>query len=332
MTTKTPDKSAARSLAALTGRPYQSCLSAVAVLRDVPADIDIGELADLVAGRPIETSGVELPVSLFEETRLNWGAGDAIWMTEDDPAYIRGHGTDNDAAEYALRLSGSGIDLSPDNELWLTNTAEHCRVREGTWRLGVRDLLDGMRRAKSIPPPTKLHASRDDLAIKSRGVRIAEPLFDFAEPSFSPYRDDQVSYISHRLIDVVPSRRSPGPGFDWLYLAFRDLDMALPREEDHRLVECDGEGPAGGCGWLHDWPTADISREHLVLPEPLLLAWREIVGDRVVELDNESYSYRRMETRAEGTAGMLYGLDVPPYGILWLRVGPHSEDLAPMAI
>ena len=183
MTTKNPDKSAARTLAALTGRPYQSCLSVVAVLRDVPADIDIGELADLVAGRPIETSGVELPVCLFEETRLNWGDGDAIWMTEDDPAYVRGHGTDDDAAEYAVRLSGSGIDLLPDNELWLTNTVEHCRVREGTWRLGVRDLLDGMRRAESIPPPTNPYASRDDLPIKSRGVRIEEPLFDFAEPS-----------------------------------------------------------------------------------------------------------------------------------------------------
>jgi hypothetical protein len=185
VTTRSPNKKAARTLATLTGRPYQTCLSAVEVLRTVPSDFDIGELADFFADRPIDTSALSLCYEDLANIPAVWGPSGSSWMIDDDPFYVHADEDDDDDATVALRLSGHGLEMWPTIELWVQVPASNVHMRKGTWRIRHEELVKAVRiAAEAISPEGGALPAKGWEHVSVRGVRTPEPLFDF--PKIEP--------------------------------------------------------------------------------------------------------------------------------------------------
>ncbi|GAA2018668.1 hypothetical protein GCM10009839_13580 [Catenulispora yoronensis] len=317
MTAKNVNKSSARDLAAMTGMPYQSCLTTVQVLRALPAGVSLADLEPVLTGSGSGQALLNLPgsdevnyqgVLPFAFSGDGDGDGEVIVVAQAEPAL-------------AVRTSGSDWGLPPSGaSLWLEMGLGDDQLRPaGVWRTTVKRLL-GAARSGTGGAAVLADPAED---IKAMAVVLGGEI-------------PGVAYISPRLDTVAPSYTTAGPGFDWAHFSFVDLDQVhAPDEQDHRLVE----GCGGNCGWLHDWPTTNLTHTQISMPVPLVDAYQRITASAGPDPDGfDNERWFRHGVTADGTH--WYGLGTYPWHSeqlkdvcgVWMRVDPPAAGSAPFPL
>lgn len=298
MTHRNGNKTSARNLMSLTGMPYQRCLTAVEVLRQIPQGFGLGDLDIVVAGNGSRHTVLHLPDDDDLSYRSLFTAPYGPLHEDAELVVIAG-----EHPVVLARLDGEHWGTLPTGaSLWLDFYLGHESLRpRGTWQLPARTL----RRAL-------MNESDTATTVAAEQARAA----DSFPTSFAEGDQPHAAYISPRLAAVRPSYATAGPGFDWAHLYFADLDMVYPSDEtDHRLAECHD----ANCGWLHNWPTADPAHTQMIIPAPLLDAYQKLwvaLGFDDDDLNNESYLL--YDVAENGSA--WYGLDLPDLSSIWMRV------------
>jgi len=314
MTVKNVNKSSARDLAAMTGMPYQSCLTAVQVLRALPSRVSLADLEPLIFGPQSGQALLNLPGS--DEISYR-GVLSLAFGTEPEDADVIVMA--QDGALFAVRACSADWGLPPSGaSLWLEAMLGEDLIRPaGLWRTTAKRLLS---------------------AAKSGGGETATLLADQADGFESMEtvlgRDiPKTAFIAERLSTADPSYTIEGPGFHWAHFTFADLDQVYPPEQDHRLVECHD----GNCGFLHDWLTENPAHTEIAMPAPLVAAYRKITefaGPDPDGFDNE-LSFHHGIT-ADGSH--WYGLDfcllhdvlrLESLTRVWIQVDPPTTGSSP---
>lgn len=304
MTSKSPNKASARSLASLTGVPYQKCLTAVEVLRQIPQGFALGDLDVVMGGNGSRHAVLHLP----EDGSFCQALVTAEYGPLHDDAEVVVI-----AGEHPVLLSrldgGHWGALPADASLWVDLDVGDERLRPaGIWQVSVAALRRGVE-----------NASNGSITV----VAEEAPAADSFPTSFT---GGDAAYLSPQLSVGRPSYVTTGPGFDWAHMLFADLGMVSDADEgDHRLVDCD----RFDCDWLHDWPTADPTHTQMTIPVPLLDAYQRLWSARHFnddDFDNESYFLYNV---AENGCAW-YGLDLPDLTRIWMRV--DRDSVAPTGI
>ena len=287
------EKSKARELRELTGASYQECLQTIRVLTAL-GDVDLGALTPLVRGttsgrRALSVPGIgrPLPATLF---------GPTVGIDADRPVIASTPPGGERAAETTLFIPLAAPEPDPTQTpgLWF-ETGDDGEIRPpGTWAIDVADLFRAQRAEAAGQP---------DLVVPGVPSDVATPIFAGALP--------HDSYLTELILTAPAAARTPGPGFNWLHLSFTDLDLMSDRPR------CDPDCPGGGCGQLHDWPAEDPARRGIVIPAPLLTAYRAIAAELDWDdpLANE-LRYFRVDDDGRGNA--WYGLHTPHFDRVWL--------------
>lgn len=308
MTNRTADKTAARALAKITGDPYQSCLTAVRVLRRIPTGVELGDLAGILSGTEISRCTLNLPGSGYIDyvefqtdvdgsTTRQDGLSVIIFATDPSPRLL-------------MQLAGGPSGLPEGCTLWREDSpGESGLYPSGIWHVERPAFGKAVQAAQAGSGDGTVSVT----ASKAVDPHIYPKLFDDRRSEDAV----DVAYINDKILTVIPSRTTTGPGISWAHITFADLDMVhRPVEEDHRLVNCEGD-----CQWLHDWPTADVSHTTMVIPRPLLDAYQRLTGH--LQLDEDGLgteSHLLFEEASDGSG--WYGLDMPDssFSTLWMRV------------
>lgn len=313
MTVKSVNKSSARGLAALTGMPYQSCLTAVQVLRALPIGVTLADLESVVAGSESAQAVLNLPGGSEVNYRgfLSLVGGE----TDNTEVIIAAQ----QEAVLAVGLHGPQWGMPPSGaSLWLeVHLREDLLRPAGLWRTTAKRLLG---------------------AVESGAGDVAAVLADQAEDfeAMADVLDDampKVAYLSHELASVAATYTTVGPGFDWAHLTFADLDQAHgPDDQDHRLIECRD----GNCGFLHDWPTADPTHTKITMPAPLLHAYQRIVelgGPNDDMFSNELSIWHGVTDDDSHWYGLEYYKSdselLSDVSAIWMQVDPPAAGCAP---
>lgn len=293
MTSRSADKAAARALVDLTSAPYQSCLTAVAVLRGIPQPRDLGMLEAVLAGVNAQRL-LELPISDKDVAELERLTHGGEWLTDDSTAVL--YAQESDYVEAYVELEVPELELPAGVSLVLDVYIEGGMPRDGKWRCSARQLLAAARTADA----TGCHPGSALMTV------IAEP----TEADTPPIDEAADTYMSDlfRSADFAPigERR----GLLWSSASFPDLGLVDNSSPDHRLEECDG----GQCGYLHDWPCRELDRNDLELPTALVRAWKSLARLDPERISNESRTHRLLTSTCA-----WYGLELPSYSTLWLQ-------------
>lgn len=316
MTAKNVNKSSARDLAALTGMPYQSCLTTVQVLRALPAGVSLADLEPVLTGSGSGQALLNLPgsdeVNYQGVLPLAFGGGDedaeVIVLAQDEPWL-------------AVRAYGPDWGLPPNiASLWLEVALGQDLLRPaGVWRTTAKRLLGAAKSGAGETAAVLADPADDSGAMKDvLGGSIPE-----------------TAYISHCLSSVVPSYTTAGPGFDWAHLTFADLDQVhAPDKQDHRLIECRD----GNCGFLHGWPTANPAHTQITMPAPLLNAYQRIMalaGPDPDGFDNELNIYHGVTEDGSHWYGLetyfsfSHSEQLRDLSGVWMQVDPPAAGSAP---
>jgi len=302
MTKNSDLKSSVRSLAALTGLPYQKCHQAVEVLRAVPHGVSLGDLDNIVNGSGARNVAVlTLPYvadfsTLFEPpVEPIPDASDVVIFAGQTPLML-------------VQLDGSrwGLPTSAAASIWYEVYLDEGELRPtGIWRTSAGRLRSAV-----------AGANDDEVTL------LVEPLSSpgaFPE-LFVDGRRPRTAYINNKLAKVSPAHTEPGPGFSWVHVPFVDIDMVPGAEgEDHRLGGCDQDGT---CGWLHDWPTADPTHTRMTLPAPLLDVFQKLFDhEKGLFSTEEAYMNEYTDDGCD-----WYGLDLPNLSTIWMRVDTDGVD------
>lgn len=313
MTVKSVNKTSARGLAALTGMPYQSCLTAVQVLRALPIGVTLADLESVIAGSGSAQAVLNLPGG----SEVNYrgflafvGGGES----EDTEVIIAAQ----QEAGLAVRLHGPQWGMPPSGaSLWLEARLREDLLRPaGLWRTTAKRLLGAVE-----------SGAGDVAAVLADRAEDFEAMADVLDGAFP-----KIAYLSQELASVAATYTTAGPGFDWAHLTFADLDQAYgPDEQDHRLIECRD----GNCGFLHDWPTADPTHTQITMPAPLLRAYQRVValgGPNNDMFSNELGVWHGVTDDGSHWYGVEYYQSdselLNDVSAIWMQVDPPAADSA----
>lgn len=294
MTTRSSEKTAARTLAALTGAPYQSCLTAVSVLRRLPTGVDADTLNTILYGcrralvtlRSYEGDNFE---RLLSEPRRSW-------LDERSDIVLTGH---RQETMVFASMAPPVVGLPSTAMLVLDVVLDHEFSREGVWRTNGEALKQAFEIACRKPE-------------EEWGVDI--DAWETDTRLFPPGDDADDTYVSDLLRTAEARFAHTGPGFDWLRLPFAGLGLT-----DEAYDELTWYIPR------EHWPVADANRDSLIVPDVLLSAWRLLAQHIPHEVEPGMQSFRVDGGENEPS---WYGLDLPDNTRLWLRVEPHPPELA----
>lgn len=306
MTTRTRDQAAARSLARLTGAPYQSCLAAVSVLRRVPRETDKEELFDVLDGsepwhhvtlRLDEQGDVERALEAMAAPWVQPEAAILMTRLEDDATLF--------LTEVVLpqRTMPSGMSLLVDD----IHGAPF--PRHGVWRTDSRTWTRACRSA--------VRTGSDDWSVDVTASRL--------DPSLAPSRDFPHVGIDADMLHTAEAQETvvtseflwwrfsfAALGVDVDYLRYRSSKRGWREEEDKNaplMAEL-------------------LDQESIVVPDVLVSTWRELAAV-VPPTDNWPFQPDWHWWDGGHDAPSWYGLELPDYSILWARVAPGLRPATP---
>jgi hypothetical protein len=304
--TSTAEKTAARQLRDLTGAAYQSCLSTVRVLGPLAQQLDIGDLADILGAHPA-TTHVSVPECALGNTYEPVPGGSLVCdmagsVIIDSRGAPRRYGT---SVYLPLTRVDGALDASVTLFLDLEGDGESATRPAGLWEVDMADYYESSRRFAD--------------GLNTAGIVNAAPAMSMKPPREGVPHD---AYISELIMTAAPEFVSAGPGFDWAHMSFESLGLVSDEPHDDEL--CDRHN----CGYLHDWPSADKSRRGIVVPMPLLEAYRELVTIDDWEEDNFCNEHMYTRVRLDRTGRDWFGLDMPQLSRLWLTIPSPPLDCA----
>ncbi len=172
-------------------------------------------------------------------------------------------------------------DLALDGRLW----------PNGIWSFSESDMREAVQLAS--------HKSRPRILVRAAPANVV---------TLPPDSCDGPT-VYDRLLEVEPTSREAGPGFDWIYFAEEDL---VPSRQDQRSSELGldrSESSAVGC---------------LALPEPLVDFYRHLMADEVDRHAARHGEFQAFITEAPDLHEW-YGLDLPGNARLWILVAAHTH-------
>ena len=303
MTARSSDKTAARSLAILTGAPYQSCLAALPVLRCLPRGTDNEELTGVLAGvEPLRhlTLGLEDRAHVQELLKRH----SESWIDPDTEVFL--HDVKGETLIHTTVVPPT-IEVPATATLLIDDVFFAPLPRPGVWRTTVRR----WKRAFGIA----LRTEEDDWSVDVGACR--------SDPSFVPPEKGMTLELpKDRLGDVAAEEVAGGPGFSWLRLSFASLDLdpkAVARAHHHTRWSLRERG-------MSDTEYL-VPPEAVTIPDILLEVWRDL-APRFRVAEEEALRPRWHQHDDGEEAPSWYGLSLPDYSILWLRVAPHRRNEA----
>lgn len=301
MTDHSHDRAAARELRDLTDRPYQACLTAVRVLRPLADRIDLGDLASVFGRSDDGGRLIAVPVDAVDINPRVTYDGSPVRVPADSDVILSTLPRTGEMIVHFSLVPAAG-ELPAGCRLFLETSADRELRPHGMWRLPVSEFIGTVRRHEPIMRAT---------------------VCDWCPPSMDDCRPD--SYLTEFILTAPATDVVPGPGFPWHCFSFEAL--ALVSDEPR----CPGDDCFGQCGQLHDWPAADPTRRGIVVPEPLLRYYRQLVTaeDWALDACPNEHSYR-VTVRDDPEPTLWFGLDMPEsIDTLWLSVPRPPRDLLP---
>lgn len=295
MTTDRGLKAAARELVNLTGDSYQSCLTTVRILRPLSTRLDLGDLMPLLGAEHEGARALALPTEGADLHSVRVTARRA--QLSESPSWARPD-PQHDDTRLLIPFRLNGYEFF--HELFFEG-----RLRPaGTWQFDTATLPDIVGRV--------LDSDATDPTAVVRATRPVE------EPDLPPGGPERSAYLEPEIHTLAPTSIAPGPGFHWWAYSFEDLGQVL--DDDHDDDTCPD---STGCGFTHDWPTADRTMTGIALPEPVVAAYRTLVTQS--EIDAAGYGNGAelyMLEQADGSG--WFGIETPRLSRLWFHVRPCS--------
>lgn len=284
MTIPRAERSAARSLAAVSGAPYQSCLLAVRVLGPLADRVNLGDLAPIVK----DVRGPRLIGLRADATDLSQLGGVFEQCAPAESDAFAAEGPYNETRLLVPIASGGRrlfYDIALDGHLW----------PGGVWRFSAASVPEAVRSAQN--------EDQDAPTLGHRILVCAKP----ADPTVLPPDPPGNWSIPELTVLAEPTERRPGPGFDWAHFSLVDLGLGT------------GAVVTGEKGSAADLPYG-ITGEGPSLPEPLLACCRELVPAEAWHAfsvsDNPQIYLPPPTSFPEG----WWGVDLPASARLWFSV------------
>lgn len=247
MTARTPDKTAARSLAALTGAPYQACLAAVPVLRLLPTGTD-DALAAILGGRdPLRS--LTLGLDEVEEVERALRRPFEPWLRSRSEVLLRNSETEEGTSRVSTALVPPDTALPAGTTLLVDDFLFSSLPRRGVWQTDLKTLMRACKAA--------LQTDTGDWSVDL----VARP----ADPSLVPPETAPTIEVSELLATVRPEVAGPGPGFTWLRVRLDALGVDPVRATSRRSAYR-GYSSAGDT----DSAAGDVTPNAIVVPDVLL--------------------------------------------------------------
>lgn len=308
MTTRSRDQAAARSLAVLTGAPYQSCLAAVPVLRRLPRGTEREELEEVLAGgEPFR----HLTFRFTEREDVEEILAPSFGPWVHPRSEVLFQDVNHEELLFFTTVAPPDTEL-PGNVMMSAQDVYFTGLpRPGVWRTGLRAWTRACRAV--------LGTDTDDWSVDFSACRT--------DPSLVPPRDPiHLGFGNEGLWTMEPEEAIPGPGFAWLRLPLATLDVdtstlgyAIRRD---RLSGDQDRGSA--------MPSA--SPDEVFVPDILFRAWRE-VGASIHPADEWARRSKWHEWNGGEEGPSWFGLDLPDYTVLWLRVVAQGRpEVAPSVL
>lgn len=199
MTARTRDQAAARSLAVLTGAPYQSCLAALPVLRRLPRETESEELAVVLAGgEPFR----HLTIGFSDRAQVEhaWNPPFASWLHPQADVLFKS------ANEQELLIFTSLVppdtDLPETATLLVDDVCFTALPRNGVWRADSRAWRQACRAV--------LRTDADDWAVDVAARRADSSLVPPEESCDITFRHDLLRAAEPQDVVLGPGSRGCG--------------------------------------------------------------------------------------------------------------------------
>jgi len=289
MTSSHARKAAAHELSRVSGVPYQASLQTLAVLRELAGLMDVGELKRFV-GREGEHT-LCLPTDDDHSLFLR-NLFDLYGVTS-TPATAEPVSEAESILNVPFACEG--------HELWASMGMTGSFRPGGRWEIETADLA---RSLETVEADWTLTVSA------KRAGEAEVPPDGFADAWLCPDAGA-----------VHPTWTAPGPGFEWWGVSFESIGQVAENVSWHGPDGC----PDPRTCECQRWPAMDQSRRGIVMPGPLFTAYQALADWQRERTFAESRE-RRDEMQIDGSYWI--GVDLPTYETIWMKVPPHTADLA----